>query len=129
MMTFDAFLDAKEVIALMTGLPMDRAPVLIDRATGASVVCGPTELDGIPGMCMSCGYSSAWPGKRPSRHDNAWVATLPIEPEVTEVGISIVIGDTVRNATVRRRPEPEPAPAVLPAAPPKRPRRARKARA
>jgi hypothetical protein len=127
--TFDAFFVTDEVIALMTGLPMDRAPMLINRATGAAVVCGPTALSGIPGMCSSFGYSSAWPGKRPCRQDNAWTGRLPIEPEAAEIGISIVLGEVVRNATVRRRPKPEPAPKPPAAAPPKRARRARKARA
>jgi hypothetical protein len=129
MPTFDAFFNTNELITVMTGLPMDRAPVLINRATGASAVSGPTEISGIPSMCSSFGYSSAWPGKRPSRHDNAWVAKLPIEPEAAEVGISIVLGEVVRSATVSRRPEPEPAPVAPRAAPPKRARRARKARA
>jgi hypothetical protein len=125
--TFDAFFDTDEIIAMMTGFPMDTPPVLIDRATGASTICWPAELDGIPGMCMSCGYG-AWPGKRPGKRDNAWIATVPIEPAATEVGISIVVGEVVRNATVRRRPEPEPAPVVPPTVPLKRARRARKAR-
>jgi hypothetical protein len=121
-MTSDAYLDSEEIIALMTGLPMDRAPVLIDRATGANAVCWPTEIGGIPGMCMSFGYVPR-PGKRPRKRDNAWVGSLPVSAAASEVGISIVLGEVVRNATVHRR-QPEPAPKP-PAAPPKRRRAAR----
>jgi hypothetical protein len=76
-MTFDAFLGSDELVALMTGLPMDRAPVLIDGATGASAVCSPTEISGIPQLCF--GFAcTGWPGRRPGRRDNAWTATLPL---------------------------------------------------
>jgi hypothetical protein len=79
-MTFDAFTTGNEARLLLTGLPMDRAPMLIDRTSGARITCQPTEVGGIPGMCLSFGYSS-WPGRRPRQRDNAWVATVPIDLE------------------------------------------------
>jgi hypothetical protein len=124
--TFDAFIGGNEAIVLMTGLPMDRAPVLIDRASGASAACSPVELGGIPGMCMSFGMTT-WPGKRPGRRDNAWCATVPLAAEATEVGLSLVLGDVVRNVTVHRRPPPEPVAVPELAPKPKRARRTRKA--
>ena len=112
--TFDAFVVSNELVALMTGLPMDRPPVLIDRGTGASARCSPTRISGIIGMCASFGTTS---GREPCRGDNAWCATLPIADDASETQISIVVGDVVQNATVQRRvrePVPEPEPASTP---------------
>jgi hypothetical protein len=121
--TFDAFMVDAELAAVMTGLPMTTAPVLIDRGSGASVACYPIRIDG--GPC----FSFAWcPGMRrpPRPRDNAWVGILPIEPDVPEANLSLVTGETVRNITIRRR-EPEPSPVLEPMPKPMA-RRARKAK-
>lgn len=108
-MTFDAFISSGELITVITGVDMaGPAPVLISRTSGTSTVCSPTEISGIPGMVTSFGMV---PRREPRRGDNAWWCAFPIAEDAPEVSLSIVLGEQVRSATVRRRvPEPAPVP-------------------